>query len=74
MARGSQQAIEARRKRKAEKKKKKRLALLPDRTKFTSEKLREADRKKMQKSKRRRHKDTIKIKVGMEYKDRYSKN
>ena len=71
MARKSYKAREERRRIKAEKRKQKKLDALPDRTKFTSEKLREADRKKMEKSRKKRNKDSIKIKVGMEYKDRH---
>ena len=57
MARKSYKAREERRRIKAEKRKQKKLDALPDRTKFTSEKLREADRKKMEKSRKKRNKD-----------------
>ena len=59
---------EGRRKRRLEKKKQERLAKIPDRSKYTTKELRDKAEKQAERSRRRRHRPTIKINVGFEYK------
>ena len=61
---------EERRKKKLEKKRQEKLSKLVDRTKYTTKELREKAERQAEISRRRRHKETIKIKVGFEYKDK----